>query len=262
MLDQGKMDDALRSLSRWYDDHRLAPQEQESLLEMLNQLAGTVIYSREHLLEPAYEVQPGDTLDRIGERYKVPYQLLAKINAIDDPFRLRAGQKLKVMQGPFYAVVDLKSKQLTLVLDGRYAGRFPVGIGADQSTPDGELVVRDKISNPTYYGPERHGRCQRPGQPAGRALDRSGQSPGHPRHERRGQHRRGGIAGLHSPQRQRRRGRVRHPFGRLARDRPAVIVGSASADAVRWTFGRVAASAEADPTMLRGPTGPACAGVL
>ena len=108
---------------------------------MLNQLAGTVIYSKEHLLEPAYEVQPGDTLDRIGERYKVPYQLLAKINAIDDPYRLRAGEKLKVMQGPFDAVVDLKTKQLTLVLDGRYAGRFPVGVGADQSTPEGELIV-------------------------------------------------------------------------------------------------------------------------
>ena len=95
LLDQGKMDDALRAFSRWYDDARLSPAEHESLLEMLNQLAGTVIYSKEHLLEPAYEVQPGDTLDRIGERYKVPYQLLAKINAIDDPYRLRAGTDLE-----------------------------------------------------------------------------------------------------------------------------------------------------------------------
>ena len=153
MLDQGKMDDALRAFSRWYDDARLSPADQESLLEMLNQLAGTVIYSHEHLLEPPYEVQPGDTLDRIGERYKIPYQLLAKINAIGDPYRLRAGEKLKVVQGPFDAVVDLKTKQLTLVLDGRYAGRFPVGVGADHSTPEGELLVRDKISNPTYDGP-------------------------------------------------------------------------------------------------------------
>ena len=167
LLDQGKMDDALRALSRWYDDASLSSAEQQSLLEMLNQLAGTVIYSKEHLLEPAYEVQPGDTLDRIAERYKVPYQLLAKINAIDDPYRLRAGEKIKVMQGPFDAVVDLKTKQLTLVLDGRYAGRFPVGVGADQSTPEGELTVQNKIPNPTYYGPERIIDADDPANPLG-----------------------------------------------------------------------------------------------
>ena len=172
MLEQGKMDDALRALSAWYDDGRLSPAEQESLLEMLNQLAGTVIYSKEHLLEPAYEVQPGDTLDRIGEKYKVPYQLLAKINAVEDPYRLRAGDKLKVVQGPFDAVVDLKSKQLTLVLDGRYAGRFPVGVGADQSTPEGDLTVQNKIPNPTYYGPERMIDADDPANPLGeRWLD-------------------------------------------------------------------------------------------
>jgi LysM repeat protein len=167
LLDQGKMDEALRALSRWYDDARLSSAEQESLLEMLNQLAGTVIYSKEHLLEPAYEVQPGDTLDRIGEMYKVPYQLLAKINAIEDPFRLRVGEKLKVVPGPFDAVVDLKKKQLTLVLNGRYAGRFPVGVGADQSTPEGELTVQNKITNPTYYGPERTIDADDPANPLG-----------------------------------------------------------------------------------------------
>ena len=61
LLIENRLDPALLILSRWYDDPRISEQEQAQLLPLLNQLAGTVIYSQEHLLLPAYEVQPGDT---------------------------------------------------------------------------------------------------------------------------------------------------------------------------------------------------------
>ena len=77
-------------LSRWYDDPNLNPQEQQHLNELLDQLAGTVIYSTQNLMEPACEVQQGETLERIAQRYNVPWQLLAKINGIDDPHSLAA----------------------------------------------------------------------------------------------------------------------------------------------------------------------------
>ena len=94
---------ALLIFSRWSDDPHVSEQEQQQLLPLLNQLAGTVIYSQEHLLLPAYEVQPGDTLDRVAQHYRVPWQLLAKINGVADPNQLQPGSKLKVIQGPFDA---------------------------------------------------------------------------------------------------------------------------------------------------------------
>ena len=87
-LDAGRLSEAHYQLSRWYDDPNLTPQEQQHLNELLDQLAGTVIYSTQNLMEPACEVQQGETLERIAQRYNVPWQLLAKINGIDDPHSL------------------------------------------------------------------------------------------------------------------------------------------------------------------------------
>ena len=45
---------------------------------LLGQLAGTVIYSTEHQLEPARVVKPGETLETIAKEYNVPWQLLGE----------------------------------------------------------------------------------------------------------------------------------------------------------------------------------------
>jgi LysM repeat protein len=154
MLNQNRLADAHLELSQWYDNPQLSPSEQQQVNDLLDQLAGTVVYSRQNLLEDVYSVQPGDSLERIAERYNVPWQLLAKINGIADPRYVRSGDQLKVVRGPFDAVVNLQKCELTLFLRGRYAGRFRIGIGQDQSTPEGEFSVKNKVANPTYYGPQ------------------------------------------------------------------------------------------------------------
>jgi hypothetical protein len=153
LLDQGKLGDALLALSEFVTNSQMSPVDRDRLLERVDQLAGTVIYSREHLLEPPYTVQPGDTLEKIAERYGVSWQLLGKINGISEGQPIRPGDQLKVMRGPFDALVSLHDFEMTLFLYGHYAGRFRIGIGQDQTTPEGELAVQNKVVNPTYYGP-------------------------------------------------------------------------------------------------------------
>jgi LysM repeat protein len=133
----------------------LAPEEVRQLTELLDQLAGTVIYSRQHLLEPAYTVKPGETLQQIAQTYTVPWQVLAKINGIREPDRLEAGRQLKVFHGPFEAVVHLERYELVLMLGGRYAGRFPIGIGRDHAQLEGSYTVKRKATRPPYFGPDR-----------------------------------------------------------------------------------------------------------
>lgn len=154
LLAQDRLVDAHRELSAWYNQPQLTPTEQQQLQGLLDQLAGTIIYSRESLLEAPYEVQPGDNLERIAASYQMPWQLLAKINQVSDPNNLPAGQKLKVLRGPFAADVDLTSFRLTLWLDQLYAGSFPIGLGVDNPTPEGAYTVQSKLDNPTYYGAE------------------------------------------------------------------------------------------------------------
>ncbi len=62
---------------------------------------------------------------------------------------------LKVVRGPFSAVIDLDNYELTLILNGRYAGRFAIGVGRDYTGLEGSYSVRDKVANPHYYGPDR-----------------------------------------------------------------------------------------------------------
>ncbi len=130
MLGEGKLVEALRKLTKWYGNPQLNADESRQLMDLLGQLAGTVVYSRQHLLQPPYKVQPGDKLETIAAQYNVPWQLLAKINGIEDPNRLSPGEELKVVRGPFAAIVDLDKRQLTLIVDDCYAGRFNlVGVG-------------------------------------------------------------------------------------------------------------------------------------
>jgi LysM repeat protein len=115
----------------------------------LGQLAGTVVYSTEHRLEPPYTVQAGDSLQTIADKYEVPWQLLAKINGIPAANLVQPGQQLKVVHGPFSAVVELDESQMTLLLDGRYAGRFPVRVEQNAPLTEGEWKLEQKLVNPT-----------------------------------------------------------------------------------------------------------------
>lgn len=152
LLAQNRLADAHLELSEWFGAPEFTPDEDAQITELLDRLAGTVVYSRQHLLERAHEVQPGETLEKIADAYEVPWQLLANINGIRDPRAVRPGDQLKVVRGPFSAYIDLQRFRLVLYVGSRYAGRFPIGIGEDHPTPEGKFVVQGKLINPTYYG--------------------------------------------------------------------------------------------------------------
>lgn len=146
MLDRGELSEAHQALSKWYGDPSLTPTDAERVETLLGQLAGTVVYSTEHRLAPAYVVKQGDTLETIAKEHNVPWQLLAKINGVAAADQVRPGQELKVVRGPFSAVVDLSRSQLILMVDDRYAGKFPVTLTPGQTVDDGEWVVGRKSS--------------------------------------------------------------------------------------------------------------------
>ncbi|MGC3966658.1 MAG: LysM peptidoglycan-binding domain-containing protein [Pirellulales bacterium] len=100
-LNQSKFAEVHEELSQWFDSSQLSEDERRRVQETLDQLAGMVVYSREHLLEPPHTVAQGETLQAVADRYQVPLELLVKINGIADPLYLPAGTQLKVIKGPF-----------------------------------------------------------------------------------------------------------------------------------------------------------------
>ena len=139
-----RLGEAHLMLSERYTDSNTTPDEKRQLQPLLDQLAGTVIYSPQSHLEAPYEVLANDTLKSIAEKHFVPTGLLVKINGLDPNAPLRPGQQIKVVSGPFEAVIDRDLCELTLMLKGeRYAGRFPIGIGPELRQ-EGTFMVTDK----------------------------------------------------------------------------------------------------------------------
>jgi hypothetical protein len=153
-LERGELSQALLRLSDWYGDPSLTPAERQEVDTLLSQLAGSVIWEGPpaHRIERAYIVAAGETLQDIGEKYDVPWQLLAKINGIADPMALHPGQELKVLRGKFSALVDLSERTMTLMLDRRYAGKFAIEIDPTTAVEEGQWKVDQKALTPAGGG--------------------------------------------------------------------------------------------------------------
>ena len=108
-----------------------------------------------------YEIKPGDALSRIANREgtQTNWRFLQRINGIADPSRIRVGQRVKIVQGPFHAEVDKGAHRIDLWLgegeDAVYVRSLPVGLGEFGSTPEGAFRVRrgGKMVNPSWTNP-------------------------------------------------------------------------------------------------------------
>ena len=151
-LQKGQWAEALLTLSFFFHDPEITGEERQRLIDLMDPLAGKVIYSSEHTLEAPHEVQPGEQLDVIAQQYELPVSLLQSINGIAQPESLRPGTQLKVLRGPFRAEIDLKRNELVLFLGKYYAGRFAISVGNDPAPQPTECQVAGKEAGHEYVG--------------------------------------------------------------------------------------------------------------
>ena len=135
----------------------LNPPQEKTARDYINQASDQWLFSAnvydEDPLCSRYQVTAGDRLVVIANRMGVPYQLLMKINKITDAKRLRAGESIKVVKGPFHAVVDRSAFQLTVYLGDILVRTYPVGLGMPgRQTPTGKWRVKvgKKQINPAW----------------------------------------------------------------------------------------------------------------
>ena len=149
-IEGGEILAAHRILSKIYWNHK---ELRSQIQEKIDGTARAIFFQAQpHFLEP-YVIQPGDRLEIVARKYQLSWEYLAKLNRTD-PRRIQAGQKLKVMKGPFGAVVELKDFALTIHLQGYYVKRYPVCIGKDGASPVGKFSVLNKVENPPYTAPD------------------------------------------------------------------------------------------------------------
>lgn len=165
LIDSGRLVEGRVLLSQLLAERGegLSRSEAEEVREALTRAGQTLVFSPQLVSgDPTaeqYTVQSGDLLSRIAPQYNITYQLLELINRVDAR-RIRAGQQIKVIRGPFHAVVDKSEFRMDVFLQGPdgtelYVRSFDVGLGESNSTPMGNWVVRrgSKMANPSWTNP-------------------------------------------------------------------------------------------------------------
>ncbi len=98
-------------------------------------------------------VLSGETLSEIAEKYHVGTGLLKRLNNIENVNQIRIGQKLKVIEGPFSIVIHKAGKVLTVSLKDQEIKSYDVAIGKNDSTPEGDFTILNKMIEPIWTDP-------------------------------------------------------------------------------------------------------------
>jgi len=139
---------------------RQSRQQRRFVKKQLSELADKWLFSRtifpQDRLCKSLQVKPGDLLSTIGKQHKVPYEILMEINKILSPEALRAGETIKVINGPFHARIYRSTFTMDLYLQNTFVRSFPVGLGQPgMETPMGLWVVKPegKLITPIWTDP-------------------------------------------------------------------------------------------------------------
>jgi hypothetical protein len=108
-----------------------------------------------------YRIQSGDLLSKLPRKLglAIDWRLLQRINSIPNPERIRLDQEIKLVTGPFHAIVEKDAYRMDIYLgDGEdrvFVRSFAVGLGEMNSTPVGIFRVREnsKLINPQWTNP-------------------------------------------------------------------------------------------------------------
>lgn len=182
------------------DDAASASQKQEAR-DQATAINDKLIFSK--YMEPndplvdTYTVESGDNLVKIARKsgMSAEHSFIARVNGMTDPNRLSVGQKLKIVRGPFHAVVDKSDFRMDIFIGERpvagnksaprwtYVRSFKVGLGEGGSTPLGLFTVKEnsKLINPHWVNPRTGEKFDRdnPANPIGeRWIGLQGLEPG------------------------------------------------------------------------------------
>lgn len=147
---------------------QLSAADADAARQSISEINQTVIFSPQKFNDDpfaaTYAVQSGERLSTIAAKNGVTWEFLSRVNGIE-PRRLRSGTTIKIVKGPFSAIVykGLFRMDVYLGSPGESGAMFvrsmPVGLGKDSSTPTGTWQVKsgDKIRHPKYYSPRGEG---------------------------------------------------------------------------------------------------------
>ncbi len=141
----------------------LDPADEAFLRDTLAVLNRRLVFSPEVVAGDAFSrmhtVGRGEVLSTIvrTQKLQVDWRFILRVNGIPSERYLREGQRLKLVSGPFEAVVDKSDFRMDLDMgrgpDRVYVASLPVGLGEYDSTPVGRFRVHSRTPDPAWANP-------------------------------------------------------------------------------------------------------------
>ena len=153
------------ALTQALDSGELSGAEQKKVRATLTELNNRLVFSPEIVTgDPysfGYTIRSGDALSRLprSQNLATDWRLIQRVNRILRPQAIRPGQSIKLVSGPFHAVVYKQQFRMDIYLgegaERVYVRSFSVGLGEYDSTPVGTFAVRpnSKLINPEWVNP-------------------------------------------------------------------------------------------------------------
>jgi hypothetical protein len=165
VLERGQIVNARQCLSDSLLSGTLTESEIAQARGLLTDLSDRLVFSPRITADDPYAIEyiirNGDTLSGIVQKMglQVDWRFIQRVNQIGHASSIRPGQNLKLITGPFHAIVDKEAFRIDLFLgDGDaqvFVCSYPVGLGEFNSTPIGLFKVRrnSKLINPMWVNP-------------------------------------------------------------------------------------------------------------
>lgn len=180
-IGQNKLLEARTMLNRALLDPSTSASERNSIRHKMSDVNQTLMFGPAQTagdpFSETYKVVSGDKLNKINRKLQLITEpgLIARVNKLANPNALRVGQTLKVIRGPFHAVVTKSQFRMDVYVgptpapsalnstsapDGAepgwtYVCSFPVGLGEKGLTPVGSFTIKEnsKLIDPHWVNP-------------------------------------------------------------------------------------------------------------
>ena len=162
----GRLVEARTSYARAFMHSEVSKSDLEVLRQKLTTINEDLVFSAKVTpgdpLVESYAVVAGDALEKIRKKRDLTteWMLIQRVNRMPNANALKVGQKLKLVRGPFHAVVRKGEYRLDLFAGSPdepdnwlYIRSFKVGLGDNNGTPLGTFQIRNKMQNPDWRNP-------------------------------------------------------------------------------------------------------------
>lgn len=168
-VQKGNLVQARQLYSRALVNSSTAKSDQDAVRKKLATINDELLFSPKVTagdpLTETYSIQSGDAISRLPRKRElaIDWRLIKRINKFsdDDLNRLKVGQKIKLVRGPFHAVVTKSDYRLDIFAGSPdepenwvFIRSFAVGLGEGNATPVGSFIVKSRQVNPPWTNPK------------------------------------------------------------------------------------------------------------